>query len=293
MPDRTPPPEGTDALTNATTATTDGGLLPLAEFDGDAGLFAPRPPRGLGAGACPAAAVLCFFPEVLADLQRSGRGRPLGTFSADSGGGTILEVTTPHGPVTAFHPGVGAPLAVLHLEVAVAAGVTDVVACGGAGAVRPGLALGHVVVPTGALRDEGTSHHYRPAGRLIATDPDVAAHLVEVLVRHDVPHTRGLTWTTDAPYRETPARIARRRAEGCVTVEMETAALAAACAHRGVRFGQFLYAGDDVSGPVWAHRSWTRAQIRAALFELAAEAVTTLGPPSGPFRRAGDGTAGA
>jgi uridine phosphorylase len=147
-----------------------------------------------------------------------------------------------------------------------------------------------VVVPTGAVRDEGTSHHYRPAGRLIGTDADVAAHLVAVLARHGVPHSSGLTWTTDAPYRETPERIARRRDEGCLTVEMETAALAAVCAFRDVRFGQYLYAGDDVSGEAWDHRRWTGAQVRPALFDLAVEAAATL--PT-PVRTAGDGSAGA
>jgi len=263
--------------------------LPLAEFDAEAGLIAPRPPRGVAAGAW-RAAVLCFFPEVLAALEVSGRGRRVAEFSGDSGGGAILEVDTDHGPVVALHPGVGAPLAALHLEVLVAAGVRDVVACGGAGAVRPGLVLGHVVVPTAALRDEGTSHHYRPPGRIVTTDPDVAAHLVAVLERHGIPHTRGLTWTTDAPFRETAGRIARRRAEGCLTVEMETAALAAVCAFRGARFGQFLYAADDVSGPVWDHRAWTRAEVREVLFELAVEAVSTLAPA---VRTSGDGRAGA
>jgi len=272
------------------TRAPDREPLPLAEFDSGDGLLSPRPPRG--APPLPPTAVLCFFPEVLAELERDGRGRRVAEFSADSGGGTVLVVRTPHGEVTAFHPGVGAPLAAMHVEVAIAAGVRDVVACGGAGAVRPGLALGHVVVPTDAVRDEGTSHHYRPAGRRIGTDPDVAAHLAAVLERHGLPHSLGTTWTTDAPYRETPARIARRRAEGCLTVEMETAALAAVCAYRGARFGQFLYAGDDVSGPVWDHRRWTRAQIRATLFDLAAEAVSTLAPAA-VLTTAGEARTGA
>ena len=39
-----------------------------------------------------------------------------------------------------------------------------------------------------------------------------------------IPHRTGKTWTTDALYRETPALVAKRRGEGCITVEMETAA---------------------------------------------------------------------
>jgi len=252
-----------------------GADVPLADaWSAEDGLISPRPPRG--DGPFPRRAVLCFLPDVVAELERSGRGRPVATFPSEPGAASALAVDTDRGPVAVFHPGVGAPLAVLRLEGALAGGVDAVVACGGAGAVRPGLALGHVVVPTGAVRDEGTSHHYLGPGREVATDPDVAAHLVAVLERHRVPHSRGLTWTTDAPYRETPSRIARRRAEGCLTVEMETAALAAVCAFRGARFGQLLYAADDVSGEVWDHRRWTRAQVRTLLLDLAIEAVATL-----------------
>lgn len=252
--------------------------LPLVEFDPQRhALITPRAPHGQG---LPPAAVLCFFPEVLARLAESGRGLPVSRFSRQSGGGPILQVETPQGPVAVLHPGVGAPLAALHLEVLIAGGVRAVVACGGAGAVRPGLVLGHVVVPTGAIRDEGTSFHYLPPARQVDTDPVVAAHLVRVLQHHGIPYTSGLTWTTDAPYRETPDRIRRRREEGCVTVEMETAALAAVCSFREVAFGQFLYAADDVSGQEWDHRRWTGAQVREHLVELSIEAVSTL-PASG------------
>jgi uridine phosphorylase len=248
--------------------------LPLAEFDDTDGLIAPRSLRH--DEPFPDRAVLCFFPEVLLRLEETGRAHRIARFSGESGGAPVLVVDGPAGPVVALHPGVGAPLAALHLEEVIATGVRAVVACGGAGAVRRGLALGHVVVPTGAVRDEGTSHHYLPPSRVAATDPDVAARLVEVLRRHRVPHTQGLTWTTDAPYRETPARILRRREEGCLTVEMETAALAAVSTFRGVRFGQYLYAADDVSGETWDHRRWSRAEVREQLFEWALEAVATL-----------------
>ena len=40
-----------------------------------------------------------------------------------------------------------------------------------------------------------------------------------------VPVERGATWTTDAPFRETPEAIAAMTAEGLLAVEMEAAAL--------------------------------------------------------------------
>ena len=61
-------------------------------------------------------------------------------------------------------------------------------------------------------------------------------------------HTVGRTWTTDAVYRETRARTDRRRAEGCLTVEMEASALIAVARFRGVAFSQVLFAGDSLAG---------------------------------------------
>jgi uridine phosphorylase len=87
----------------------------------------------------------------------------------------------------------------------------------------------------------------------------------------------GKTWTTDAPYRETPNKIAARRAEGCLTVEMESASLMAVAEFRGVILGQALYGGDDLSGAEWDHRHWqSRGEIRENLFWLCADACLTL-----------------
>lgn len=91
-----------------------------------------------------------------------------------------------------------------------------------------------------------------------------------------MPYTLGKTWTTDAFYRETPAKVARRRAEGCLIVEMGAAALFAVAQFRGVTLAQVLYAGGDSSGATWDDRAWERHEVRERLFWLAAEACLTL-----------------
>ncbi|MCU0512142.1 MAG: nucleoside phosphorylase [Anaerolineae bacterium] len=128
-------------------------------------------------------------------------------------------------------------------------------------------------MPAAALRDEGTSYHYLPPGRQVVVPPAMVARLRRPLERHGIPYDVGLTWTTDAFYRETVAKVARRRAEGCLTVEMETAALLAVAQFRGVELGQYLYGGDDVSGAVWDSRGWQQHSRREQLFWLAVEAA--------------------
>ena len=74
-----------------------------------------------------------------------------------------------------------------------------------------------------------------------------------------------------------PAAVARRRAEGYLTVEMECSALCGVARFRDVTFGQILYGGDDVSGFEWDRRGWDRQNaVRARLLRLAAQACLRI-----------------
>jgi uridine phosphorylase len=130
-----------------------------------------------------------------------------------------------------------------------------------------------------ALRDEGTSYHYLPAddGGVVASSSAATAALVAELEAEGVPFETGRTWTTDGLFRETRAKVARRREEGCLTVEMEASALLAVAAFRGATVGQLLYCADDLSAEEWDHRDWDRqGDVRRRLFDLCLAAVTRL-----------------
>jgi uridine phosphorylase len=179
--------------------------------------------------------------------------------------------------LTLFHPGVGAPLAAAMLEEAIALGCRKFVACGGAGVLDRSIALGHLVVPTAAIRDEGTSYHYLPPGREVEPGPEGMSAIEAVLKRRGCAYLTGKTWTTDALYRETAGKVRRRKGEGCLTVEMEAAALFAVARFRGVTLAQVLYGGDDVSGGEWDSRHWDKStSVRERVFRLAAESCLEL-----------------
>ena len=128
-----------------------------------------------------------------------------------------------------------------------------------------------------ALRDEGTSYHYAPFDAEVAPHPRALAAIDDVLTEAGVPHDRGLVWTTDAFFRETPAKVARRREQGCLAVDMEASAMFACAAFRGAVYGQLLYAGDDVSAAEWDHRHWDQQSgARDRLLDLALDAVVRL-----------------
>ncbi|RTL64523.1 MAG: purine-nucleoside phosphorylase [Pseudonocardiaceae bacterium] len=223
----------------------------------------------------PEAAVLCFFPEVVAGFVEAGA-RRLARLSSERES-VVWEIEVDGRSVAVVHPGIGAPLAAMTLEELIAMGARRVVAVGGAGVLVPDLVMGHAVVVGSALRDEGTSAHYLRPGRVVDADP----HGVEVLQRTldaaGLPHVTGRTWTTDAVYRETRARVERRREEGCVTVDMEASAFIAVARFRGIRFAQVLLAADSLAGPEWDARGWTTARAaRAGLTSVAARAASAL-----------------
>ena len=117
----------------------------------------------------------------------------------------------------------------------------------------------------------------RVPGREVNASPDGIAAIERVLKKHRHDYIVAKTWTTDAPYRETPSKVQLRKSEGCLTVEMEAAAFFAVAQFRGVVFAQMLYGGDDVSGDKWDTRSWQdRESVREQLFWLAAEACLDL-----------------
>ena len=243
--------------------------FPILEFDDGPGFLSPRPPSTTE--AIPRVAVLCFFPDVLRAWVQDGRLREVGTFSEEVGGRRIYVHDNGTTSVTVFHPGMGGPLASHCLEQGIAAGLGAVMAVGGAGSLLPDFLQDDVLVVRSAVRDEGTSYHYLPPSREVDLDPQLTEQAVETLVASGIPHRVGKTWTTDADFRETPQRIAVRRAEGCVAVEMEAASLAAVCAFRNVRYGQMLYSGDALHGSTWEGRRWSTSGRRSQLLEVAVD----------------------
>ena len=221
-------------------------------------------------------AVLCFFQDVITRLSQEHKADVVTHFQSEIGRHPVYALTSQGRRLLIMHPGVGAPLAAGLLEDLIGLGCTTIVACGGAGTLDAALAAGHIVVPVAAVRDEGTSYHYLPPSREVEADPAGVSAAEDVLKRHGQDYVAGKTWTTDAFYRETPAKIRRRRDEGCIVVEMEAAAFFAVARFRAVRFAQLLYAGDDVSGSEWNARDWTTHSIRDTLFWLAVEACLEL-----------------
>jgi nucleoside phosphorylase len=116
-----------------------------------------------------------------------------------------------------------------------------------------------------------------PAADYIDVNKKYIPEFKSVCDQFGYPHVEGITWTTDAFFRETPKKIEDRKAMGAVCVEMECAAMQALCDFREAEFFQFLYAGDNLDHSSWDPWSLSgtarlddKQKIALLAFELAA-----------------------
>lgn len=149
-------------------------------------------------------------------------------------------------PVAVRKFGIGAPGAVATLEELIALGARDILVVGTGGSLQPTLPIGSIILPTGAIREEGTSFHYVPAGVELGPDPTLAQALAEEVVALGGVGAFGPVWTTDAPYREMRSKVEAYSALGVLAVEMEAAALFALAQFRGVRLAIIMTVSDEL-----------------------------------------------
>lgn len=225
----------------------------------------------------PGRCVMCFFADVIKAQVEGGKLERIALLHGEGEPTPVYQMGQGERAITVVWPGVGAPFAAATLEELIGLGGRSFICVGGAGVLDGSIPVGQVMLPTEALRDEGTSYHYQRRGRFSRPHPVALRALRAACRARRQAAIMVRTWTTDGVYRETPDMVERRRAEGCRAVEMEAAAFFAVARFRKVILGLVLYAGDDVSGERWRHRDWLRQkEIREELFELGLDACRRL-----------------
>lgn len=250
--------------------------FPILEFDDNVNAVI-EPKKIIKKTDMPEDVVICFFNDVIERLKNEGKLKLITNLKSEIGLHPIYEMQFDDKSVAVFHPGIGAPFCAGMMEEVIALGGEKFIACGGAGVLDKTIVVGHIIVPVSAVRDEGTSYHYLPPSREVQVSPEAVEAIEKVLQKHKCKYLLAKTWTTDAIYRETINKVKQRKAEGCLTVEMECSAFCAVAEFRCVTFGQILYGGDDVSCEEWDSRCWNdRTDVREAIFGFAVEACLNL-----------------
>jgi uridine phosphorylase len=232
-----------------------------------------RRQRGLPSGRVPRVCLLDPDGDVVRSLRRSGRGERSPVWACYH---TELVETVVEGlRLGVVGCAVGAPFAVLVAEELFASGCDMLVSIASAGRVAAGLGTASLILIERALRGEGTSHRYLAPAPEVLADASLVAAAGRGLTAAGILFGLGATWTTDAPFRETPSALAAAGAAGAVAVEMEAAALlafAAAARRRVVCFahvtnqmaqvdGDFEKGPDDGAGQALAVMAAVAAEI--------------------------------
>ena len=149
---------------------------------------------------------------------------------------------------------------------------------GGAGCLDRKIAHGKIMIPTESYRDEGTSYHYIPASDYIKnTNANKVANFMK---SNKLSYILGKNWTTDSLYRETENNIVKRKADACISVDMECSAMQAVCDFRGLELYYFFTSGDLLDSPEWDKRrdegEYAGTQHDSRHFDIAIELANSL-----------------
>ncbi len=228
----------------------------LHEFDpAETAIFNPsmvfEPVPGM-----PKVAVSCFscvtFDRMLAMFPHA---EVIATMKCASQQFPVYRVTYRGVTLALYMSGVGAPQCVGAQEEIYALGAECLVLFGTCGVLDREIADCAVILPTASLRDEGTSYHYAPPADELAVNVHHADLFLDLMEELRLSCVTGKCWTTDSMYRETREKTARRKAAGCVCVDMECASVAAVAQFRRKEALHFFYAADNLDAAEWDERS--------------------------------------
>ena len=149
-------------------------------------------------------------------------------------------------------PFIGAPYAAMIVESLWVWGVKQILFIGWCGAVSRKVKAGDIIVPTGAMVEEGTSGLYcDPSCRVALPTRKMTDQTKKALLRHDAAYHEGPIWTTDAIFRETVEKVKHYQSKGALAVEMELSAVFTVADFRQMAAAGILVVSDEVSDYQW------------------------------------------
>ena len=248
--------------------------LPILEYDSNSEEVI-RPNHGAEQLKLPEKCVYAFLGEAVDDYAFEAEATVAETFETITRNYPVCIVKQDGMEFCLCAAPLGAPAAAQLMDFLISCGCRKIISTGSCG-VLTDLAENEFLIPVKALRDEGTSYHYLPASRYIELNKNIRDAIEHTLLVQNIPFQECVTWTTDGFFRETQDMVEYRKSEGCSTVEMECAALAACAQKRGAVFGQILYTADSLAN-IYAHdeRDWGKGSLRKAL-ELCIAVLQTI-----------------
>ncbi|ELY48256.1 nucleoside phosphorylase [Natronorubrum sulfidifaciens] len=103
-------------------------------------------------------------------------------------------------PISVTSTGIGSPSAAIAVEELARVGCETFIRVGSCGAIQPEMAVGDLVITTGAVRQEGTSEEYVRADYPATADYEVVSALVAAAERLGYEYHTGVTMSADSFY---------------------------------------------------------------------------------------------
>ncbi|HEL2684466.1 nucleoside phosphorylase [Streptococcus suis] len=250
----------------------------LEEFENTSAVIEPTDKAIRGGGEVCDTMIFSFNGEIVDRVRQLPESREGGYLESINGRHPWYILERDGLQVAVMLAVIGAPMAVGHLEELKACGFENFIVLGSCGVLDKSLAADKIILPSSALRDEGTSYHYAPASDEISYDPALLLTMEKALDQAGIEHVQAKTWTTDAFYRETAAKVKRRLAAGAMVVDMEASAIMAWANFRQAKVYQFFYTADyvDHHKNEWDTRREERTADSMTFFEVAMAIARTL-----------------
>ena len=182
-----------------------------------------------------------WIASYLENAQKVAQSREFTTYTGTLDGTRVSVTST----------GIGGPSAAIAMEELVALGAHTFLRIGTCGGMQPELVPGALIVPTGAIRMEGTSQEYMPLAFPAVPDFGLTEHLVCAARAAAYDYHTGVVQCKDSFYGQhspetmpvAPALLQNWqawKAAGTLASEMESAALFTVAAARHVRCATIL-----------------------------------------------------
>lgn len=203
----------------------------------------------------PKVGITCFSKKLMDRYIEIFNAEKIAEISNANGKVPIYRINYNNVDIALFMSRVGAPACTVSYEEVLAMGLEKLIMFGTCGVLDRSIDDLAIIVPTSAVRDEGTSYHYMKASNEVEVNKKYIDDFERILNDNNVPFVKGKVWTIDAPYRETRSKVLKRKEAGCICVDMECSAMSAVANFRNKDFFQFFYAADNLDSIKWDKRS--------------------------------------
>jgi len=133
---------------------------------------------------------------------------------------------------------------------------------------------GSILLPTRAVRDEGTSFHFLKPGKQVTGNMDIEKKIKELLKKNSLRAKTGLVWSTDAPYSK--VRKTREIIESkALAIDNDSSALFAVARNRNLNVGGILLVTEStIRGKVTEKIKDPLKELKAHLLGICVELLS-------------------